>query len=97
MRLTAMVHDNAIAAFLEYQRSRLRVARATVVNLLAMIPTGAIYRDNETDVGTGGIAWYVGVTSGAFVLSIYAAARIQHASDARVRDAFDIIRSREVR
>jgi hypothetical protein len=83
--------ETALAAFLEYQRSRLRVARGTVVNLIAIIPMGAIYLDDRTNVGGREIAWYVGLTSGALLLSVYAAARIKKAGDDRVQDAFYLV------
>lgn len=83
--------ETALAAFLEYQRSRLRVARGTVLNLVAIIPTGAIYLSDRTHAGAREIAWYVGLTSGALLVSVYATARIKKAGDDRVHDAFDLV------
>jgi hypothetical protein len=92
MRMTILARgEAALAAFLEYQRSRLRVARGTVLNLVAIIPTGAIYLSDRTDAGAREIAWYVGLTSGALLVSVYAAARIQKAAEGRVHDAFDLV------
>jgi 8-oxo-dGTP pyrophosphatase MutT (NUDIX family) len=92
MRMTILARgEAALAAFLEYQRSRLRVARGTVLNLVAIIPAGAIYLSDRTDAAARDVAWYVGLTSGALLVSVYAAARIKKAAEDRVRDAFPLV------
>ena len=49
-RLRVMLESEGMAKFLDYQRSRLRIARATVLNLLPTIVIASIY---QATIGAG--------------------------------------------
>lgn len=53
MRFAVMHEDSGIPKFLEYQRSRLRIARASFLNLLAATPFGLLYLCRRTDIPWG--------------------------------------------
>ena len=78
MRTTVMKDGGGIADFLDYQRSRMRVARGTALNLLVGIPFALVYLARA---GHG--FWQVlGVATlgfGLFVLSLFSGERIRSA------------------
>lgn len=52
MRLVLLGRDDGVARFLDYQRSRMRVARVTLLNLLALAPALGAYLIVRTDSNT---------------------------------------------
>ena len=89
-RLTVMAQGGAMANFLEYQRSRLRVARATIVNLVVAIPIAAVYVGRNTDATGTQLTALILVGAGLLAVSIFAAARIQEAFEKRLGEAYEI-------
>ena len=61
MRLRLMAPDLGVSTFLDYQRSRVRVARGTVLNLAATIVAGDIFLASRSAVfsGASGILLFV--------------------------------------
>jgi 8-oxo-dGTP pyrophosphatase MutT (NUDIX family) len=51
MRMTILARDDGVARFLDYQRSRMRIARVTLLNLLLLIPAVAAFLLLRTDAG----------------------------------------------
>jgi 8-oxo-dGTP pyrophosphatase MutT (NUDIX family) len=90
MRLRMMELDDGRSRFLEYQRSRLRIARGTVLNLLAIIGTSLWFMVARTDLPTEQIVG-VEVILGVLLLGAFAGAqRIGHAYDRRLGDAYSM-------
>jgi 8-oxo-dGTP pyrophosphatase MutT (NUDIX family) len=90
-RLTVMKESPGLSAFLEYQRSRLRIARATVVNLaLAVLAVSALlaYRRPWT-VGPA-TATALGLIV-ACAAGVVAARAIEDAYVKRLDDAFGLV------
>jgi 8-oxo-dGTP pyrophosphatase MutT (NUDIX family) len=89
MRLTAMREGGALAAFLEYQRSRLRVIRGTAMNLAIGTPVlfAFLWRNAEP--------WHAFVGAGfllaGLAASVPAAERIRSAHLDRLVDAYGLI------
>jgi hypothetical protein len=90
MRLTVMARSEGMANFLEYQRSRLRIARATIVNLVFAIPSLAIFLAVQRDVGAWEIVAVVIIGLALLALAVYATVRVQKAFDDRLDEAYDI-------
>ncbi|MGH2682904.1 MAG: NUDIX domain-containing protein [Actinomycetota bacterium] len=76
MRLRLNESDSPRSRFLEYQRTRFRIARATTFNLAMMAPAGGLYLGLRTDVGAGPIVAAVLLLSLSAVISFYTAERI---------------------
>lgn len=92
MRLRIMKDSEGMAKFLDYQRSRLRIARATVFNLLVTILVGFIwvgklYRKAES---IEGVLVGVGIGIFAFILAIMATRRIDKAQIESLTAAYEI-------
>jgi len=96
MRLRIMKESEGMAKFLEYQRSRLRIARATVFNLFVIIVVGSIwfvqYPGETTGIGVIP-AWLlmVGIGIITLILAIITTRRIDKAQFKRTRDAYQIV------
>ncbi len=89
MRLTVMYKSDGIARFLDYQRSRWRITRATVINLAFGGVAGVLYLALNA-------AWYwlFAPLAGALVLiptTYFAGVRIQEAWVKRLSDAYRIV------
>ncbi len=93
-RLFVMYHGGGgMGAFLEYQRSRHRIARATVFNLAFAVPAAAVFAGvREHALAHPGL-WSVGIVLGVGVLlvAIFADVRIDEAFIARLNDAVEVI------
>jgi 8-oxo-dGTP pyrophosphatase MutT (NUDIX family) len=76
MRLRLNELDSPRSRFLEYQRTRFRIARATTFNLAMMTPAAGLFLGLRTEVGAGPIAAVVGAIAVAAGLSFYTAERI---------------------
>lgn len=88
MRLRIMGLDDGRARFLEYQRSRLRIARSTVFNLLLALPSSLWYLIARTDMGTAAVAGTELLLLALLVLSVLSAERIGDAYHGRLADAY---------
>jgi 8-oxo-dGTP pyrophosphatase MutT (NUDIX family) len=51
LRVAALLRDDGLAKFMEYQRSRQRIARATTLNLLLLLPIGIWFLLASTHAG----------------------------------------------
>jgi 8-oxo-dGTP pyrophosphatase MutT (NUDIX family) len=95
MRLEALREGGALAAFMEYQRSRLRVVRGTAVNLAVGTPIlfAFLWRNGET--------WEAFVAAGfllaGLAASVPAGERIRTAYLERLIDAYSLLVSEEER
>jgi len=91
MRLAVMKESTGLAAFLEYQRSRLRIARATAVNLLVGLVAAAVYLGWRRPLPWGtslavGLALPV-----ALAAAVFSAKRIDDAHMDRLCDAYAML------
>jgi hypothetical protein len=92
MRMAVMHASDGMTRFLDYQRSRWRIARATVVNLAIAGPIAALYVAVRADVDW---LWALLPVACALVLiptTYFAGIRIQDAWVARLVDAYTIVR-----
>jgi len=90
MRMKVMIESDGATRFLDYQRSRWRIARATVVNLAIAGLAAALYLA-RTDVDW---PWALVPAACALVLvptTYFAGVRIQDAWVARLVDAYTIV------
>lgn len=55
MRMALLAQDNGVVRFLEYQRSKLRVARATLLNLILLVPALTAFLALQTDASAATI------------------------------------------
>jgi 8-oxo-dGTP pyrophosphatase MutT (NUDIX family) len=87
MRLWVMKESDGISKFIDYQRSRVRIARATVFNLLPGTAVAAAYVWRQ---GSGGlvVAGVVGAGCVAALLAFVAAERIHRAHEDRLAEAY---------
>jgi hypothetical protein len=93
MRMTVMAASDDLTPFLDYQRSRWRIARATVLNLAIAGPVAALYLVVGTNLDW---AWALVPAACALVLiptTYFAGVRIQDAWVARLKDAYEIVRA----
>lgn len=91
MRLTVMKESDGMARFLDYQRSRARIARATVLNLLAAVPACLLYL-GVNDKATRSTVLATLIAGGVLTaLSLFAAERIHSAYIRRLSDAYRIV------
>lgn len=95
MRLRILMQNDAVAKFIDYERSRLRIARATVFNLFFIIITGIVFLFIRTDFYTSTIAWiaFVGLVLLAF--SLYISLRIEKAQTKNLVEAYHMVISRK--
>ena len=89
MRLRVTESKDGKAQFIEYQRSRFRIARATAPNLLLILVAALIYL---AQTGADGVAFAVtgGILAAAFVITVLAAERIQEAYMKRLKQAYQM-------
>jgi hypothetical protein len=80
-----------MAPFLEYQRSRLRVARGTLFNLVAAAVSAAAFLIWGTNVDALWLFAILGVALVALPVSAVATMRIAEAYEKRLVDAHDIV------
>jgi hypothetical protein len=94
-RLEVMAASPEMSRFLEYQRSQLRIARATVLNLAVAIPVAAAFAivrgDTPEDGGSVMVLAIAAVLAlGAVYASLFAAVRIDEAYIGRLNDAYEV-------
>jgi 8-oxo-dGTP pyrophosphatase MutT (NUDIX family) len=78
MRIRVMKDGGGIAEFLDYQRSRMRVARGTALNLLVGLPFGLVYLA-RSDHGVWQVVAAAVLGLALLVLSLFASERIRSA------------------
>jgi 8-oxo-dGTP pyrophosphatase MutT (NUDIX family) len=83
--------SSGMAKFLEYQRSRLRIARATIFNLLMFLLVAVIWIARMAHVDPVLLPSVVGGGIAALILSVYAARRIDEAQMKNLVQAYAII------
>ncbi len=91
MRLTVMDKSERMARFLDYQRSRLRVVRGTVVNVLLITVSAALYC--VTRRSGAGLGWVLVAGILALLVTGYAATRIKKAFFDRLGEAYKIAKA----
>jgi 8-oxo-dGTP pyrophosphatase MutT (NUDIX family) len=91
MRMVVLREGGAISTFVDYQRSRLRVARATVLNLLLALPVAVGFLLARTDAGwwTAAAAALIAVSA---LLAELACRRIDYAYVTRLSDAYRLVK-----
>jgi len=88
-----MALDDGRARFLEYQRSRLRIARATVVNLLFLTAALPSFLIRRLHVGPVRVVIVELLIIGLLVLSVIAAENVGDAYHWRVEDTYRMWRN----
>lgn len=91
MRLTVMAKSKELTSFLEYIRSRMRVARTTALNLIFVAAAGAWLAVSR---GRFELVWPIVVGGAVLIIACwYANSRIAEAYDKRVKEAYAIVTS----
>jgi hypothetical protein len=83
-----------VIKFLEYQRSRQRVVRGTVVNVICAIPTTLAFLHWQTDASAWLLAGVLVIGVLVLAASVYANERIQTAYDDNLELAYETVRDR---
>ena len=86
MRLYVRFEGDGISNFLDYARSRVRVARSTALNILLATVFGHIALTDSTERLS-----VLGIGIAAFFLSFYAWVRIKTVYEKRLRQAYDLV------
>ena len=79
MRLQILMQSDAVSKFMDYQRSRLRIARATVFNLLLITICGVIFLSTRTSFSIHEIVMSAFIGLVLVAISLYVAFRIDAA------------------
>jgi hypothetical protein len=95
MRLTIMDQSPGIATFLDYQRTRWRIARGAVFNVAMILVTGVAFLLSRTSAGVWSIVAFVLVALGALFACYFASVRILGSYVHRLSQAFLIRRLAE--
>lgn len=90
MRLRMMGLDDGKSKFLEYQRSRLRIARSTTVNLILIGITAGWFMLAQSDLSLGHVLLVEALLLALLAGSIFASLRIGVAYDRRLADAYSM-------
>jgi hypothetical protein len=90
-RLRIMKESEGMAKFLDYQRSRLRIARATVFNIFIMIIMVSISMFWHPSVGPGLTILVIGGGVVTFGIAVVAMRSIDKAQMDRLTDAYEIV------
>lgn len=85
LRGEALLRDDGLAKFMEYQRSRMRIARAVLMNLLLLLPIGIWFFTSSLRVSAGLIASFAIVVLIGIVVSGRAAERLRVAYDSYLK------------
>ena len=91
MRLTVLKESEGIAKFLDYQRSRLRIARATVLNLVVGLPIVVEYLARAGH----GRRIPLAVSVCVIVAVIYATKGINQAYEKRLAEAYTLLQQQD--
>jgi 8-oxo-dGTP pyrophosphatase MutT (NUDIX family) len=90
MRLTLLAKDDGVAKFLDYQRSRMRVARVTILNLALLLPVMVVFLIRQTDSSALVVVAAALVTCLALAVAVGVYRDIEFAYLCRLSDAFRI-------
>jgi hypothetical protein len=90
-RVRVLLHEGALVPFLEYQRSRQRIARATVFNLPLILACGDLYLGRRGGAGPETLVFFNVSMVVLLALSLFSAWRIGRAYDRRLKNAEDIM------
>ena len=90
-RLEVLHKSPGMAPFLEYQRSRLRVARGTLLNLVPATLSSAAFVLWGTDVDPRWLLPLSALALAALAVTAFAMKRIAQAYDDRLREAYEIV------
>ena len=88
MRMTLLTKDDAAARFLDYQRSRMRVARATVFNLVALLPALVLFLSVQTDASALDVVTVAFVNCAIALIAIFVYRGIEFAYLCRMSEAY---------
>ncbi len=77
LRQAALQRDDGLAKFMEYQRSRQRIARALTLDLLLLLPIGVWFLARTARVDTGFVVGFAVAVLGGIVMSGYTAERLR--------------------
>jgi 8-oxo-dGTP pyrophosphatase MutT (NUDIX family) len=88
MRMAMLAKGDGVARFLDYQRSRVRIARATVLNFLLVVPAVVWFLLARSDASTVAVlvAAIVGLVGAGLAFSVYRA--IDFAYVSRLSDVY---------
>jgi 8-oxo-dGTP pyrophosphatase MutT (NUDIX family) len=95
MRLTVMKDGGAIGSFLDYQRSRMRIARGTALNLAIAFPFVVDFVVKQAGWRWGAAA--LALNAAALVLSLYASERVKSAWISRLIEAYELLKGKKER
>ena len=95
MRLWIMKESDGISKFIDYQRTRVRIARATALNLLVATPVATVYAHQQSQSRTllGSV-----LAAGLLLalLAFFAAERISKAHEDRLSEAYLMLRRQTI-
>jgi 8-oxo-dGTP pyrophosphatase MutT (NUDIX family) len=95
MRLTVMKENEGMARFLDYQRSRVRITRATALNLLMAIPAGAVFLAVRAHLDGHVVAEFCAGIALATFAAMFASERVHGAYIRRLSEAYLLLRPKE--
>ena len=90
VRLLIMKESEGMAKFLDYQRSRLRIARATVFNIV-MIMLISVWMVWDWSASPGSMILVIGGELAVFGIAVAVMRSIDEAQMGRLKDAYQII------
>jgi 8-oxo-dGTP pyrophosphatase MutT (NUDIX family) len=91
MRLRVMKESEALAAFLDYQRSRVRIARGTVANLALGGPVLLLFLASKTDADATDLGTVALLVLGMLAAAVIGARSIQRAYLKRLKDSYELV------
>ena len=94
-RLRVLMEENGAAKFVEYQRSRLRIARGTVFNTALILITIVVFLSTRTESSGRDIAAAAGLVAALLAVSVLAARRIDKSQAQNVEEAYELISDRQ--
>ncbi len=92
MRLEVLQKGEGMAALLDYQRSRQRVARGTILNVICATPCVLVFLTRRTDASNQWCIVAAGVLLILLAAAVYANEQIFRAYGRNLTEAYDIVR-----
>lgn len=89
MRLRMMQEDNGVTRFLEYQRSRIRVMRATTLNVPFIFGSAVLYLVHRARVPGSSVIAFASLGCVSLAASFFVTRRIQDAYNYRLMEAYE--------
>jgi hypothetical protein len=93
-RVVVIDASEGLGKFLDYQRSRLRVARATAVNAALSVPATTIFLAAQADPAPGLIAFLASTAVALISASVYAAFKVGGAWRDSLDAAYEVVTAR---